>query len=143
MLYTSQEMAAVIKAWEYYIAILFLVVLIVFWRLLGSQWRWKARRKAQPAGHAPQPGGGDHLVAGGDMSQFGASHPPRAQELKAECAPYAGSPFPCWLARQLTSKEEDKGCASCHVFAQAIEQLTEAAKQQPTASTIPKPSAPS
>lgn len=140
MIYTAQEMAAQIKAWEYYVAILFLVVLIAFWRLLGREWR--ARRKAQPAGHAPQPGGGDHLVAGGDMSQLSTSRPPRAQELKAECAQYAGSPFPCWLARQLTSREEDRGCASCHVFAQAIEQLTEAAKQQPTASTVSKPSAP-
>ncbi|MDP2953206.1 MAG: hypothetical protein Q8O76_07835, partial [Chloroflexota bacterium] len=53
MFYTVQELLAQIKAWEYYIAVLFLATFILYWWALSRA--PKRRLRLQPSRVASQP----------------------------------------------------------------------------------------
>ena len=143
MFYTVQELAAMIKAWEYYIAILFLAIFIVFWQLLSRESR---RRRSQPVRIAPQSLQG-RLVEGARDST-GSGLRPRATpcwetkqcppEVRKDCPAYVMNPVPCWVARPLVTGKPWERCASCPVHTKGMERLVEAVKKGPPDNTFPE-----
>ena len=144
MFYTVQELLAQIKAWEYYIAVLFLATFILYWWALSRA--PKRRLRLQPSRVASQPPLMRYERDEGNAARPNTGRPPtpcwEARQcppgVRLSCPAYGLAPLPCWFARLLMLGQVWEPCLACSIYSRDMERLRGAARKKSPGDPLPE-----
>ncbi len=127
MFYTLQELMAQIKGWEYLIAVAFLGMFLAFLYLLVRGGRTGLQVRQSPVAALPV---GGVQVAGatqgrGQTLDRATAEGPKPLDEAGDYDGYTLGVLPCWVGRPLVTGRQLGICATCPVYTQGMERLTE------------------
>ena len=115
MFYTMQELMAQIKGWEYMIAIVFVILFITMWGMLGRERRVPREQMRAEVVSATK--------SGQTLRSTQA-----ATESREQCSEYATGSLPCWVTRSWIEGEATGMCDACDVREEGIGRLVAKAR---------------